>query len=323
MSIKKTNIKNIANNDYAKFDLGLLCESKYKKLKPIDKLLYTILLNQHTLSLYTTSNGSSKYVDKYGDIFIRMSQEILCKILDVSKPTLIAALKRLEDIELIEIHRTGIKQSNKMYIGSLDKTLTYGDYMDMLHDEKIKEEKKATINTTNITNLGSKKADSPTKTISHKVKSNSSKAIVYQNGINMQEENDTKVAKKVNNSNESIENTQNSNGKNILELIENSGVSIKDSDLDKCVKRFTDVEKLKKALSECELLRDNGIKALTREYNNIDNKKNKLNEIKNNNNNNNNINNKFKTRFHNINQRTDKYTSKQLEELILNKNKIS
>ena len=70
MAIEKTSIKDVIDKNYAEFDLGLLCEEEYKSLKHIDMVVYTILNNQHGLSVKTTLNGSKRFVDKNGYIFL-------------------------------------------------------------------------------------------------------------------------------------------------------------------------------------------------------------------------------------------------------------
>ena len=124
MTIKKTNINDVIEKNYAEFDLGLLCEEKYNKLKHIDMVVYTLLHNQHGLSVKTTMSGSKRFVDSKGNIFINITQEKLCKILRTTKPTLISSLNRLEELELLEIVRAGVQKCNKIYVGKLERTTT-------------------------------------------------------------------------------------------------------------------------------------------------------------------------------------------------------
>lgn len=163
MAIEKTSVKDILDKNYAEFDLGLLCEEAYKSLKHIDMVVYTLLNNQHGLSVKTTLNGSKRYVDKNGFIFVSIGQEKLCKVLRTTRPTLKASLDRLQALDLIEVVNVGNMKCNKIYVGKLKRTLTLGDYMknmnigeeeheeytpkiDVLHIEeakKIAENKKA------------------------------------------------------------------------------------------------------------------------------------------------------------------------------------
>ena len=92
-------------------------------------VVYTLLNNQHGLSVKTTLNGSKRYVDKNGFIFVSIGQDKLCKVLRTTRPTLNASLKRLQELELIEVVNAGNMKCNKIYVGKLKRTLTLGDYM--------------------------------------------------------------------------------------------------------------------------------------------------------------------------------------------------
>ena len=158
MTIKKTNINDVIEKNYAEFDLGLLCEEKYNKLKHIDMVVYTLLHNQHGLSVKTAMSGSKRFVDSKGNIFINITQEKLCKILRTTKPTLISSLNRLEELELLEIVRAGVQKCNKIYVGKLERTTTLGDYIKSLNlnDE---EDEEISINTVNLKDIKQTKKD--------------------------------------------------------------------------------------------------------------------------------------------------------------------
>ena len=129
MAIEKTSVRDVLDKNYAEFDLGLLCEDAYKSLKHIDMVVYTLLNNQHGLSVKTTLNGSKRYVDKNGFIFVSIGQDKLCKVLRTTRPTLKASLDRLQELDLIEVVNTGNMKCNRIYVGKLKRTLTVGDYM--------------------------------------------------------------------------------------------------------------------------------------------------------------------------------------------------
>lgn len=154
MAIEKTNIRDVMDKNYAEFDLGLLCEEAYKSLKHIDMVIYTILKNQHGLSIKTTLSGSKRFMDSNGYIFISIGQEKLCKLLRTTKPTLIASLKRLEEVELIQVATVGNMKCNRIYVGKLKRTITLGDYMEnMSIGEEEVTEFKPSINVTNKKDL--------------------------------------------------------------------------------------------------------------------------------------------------------------------------
>ena len=171
MAIQKTNINDVLDKNYAEFDLGLLCEDKYKDLKHIDMVIYTLLHNQHGLSVKTTMTGSKRFVDSNGNIFISISQEKLCKILRTTKPTLNASLNRLEKMELLEVVRVGKTKCNRIYVGKLERTTTLGDYIKSLNlsDEEEYKDKEISIKTVNIKDIkDNKKAPVPPQTEANK-----------------------------------------------------------------------------------------------------------------------------------------------------------
>ena len=192
MTIEKTNINDVIDKNYAEFDLGLLCEETYKNLKHIDMVVYTILNNQHGLSVRTTLNGNKKYVDKNGYIFIGIGQDKLCKLLRTTRPTLLASLKRLEEAELIEVVNVGNMKCNRIYVGKLKRTITLGEYMRNLGIEENEaiEEITPSIDVVNINDINKKDlpvgADKP----------NENQNINDDNSIPQNKGNDTKKPKK-------------------------------------------------------------------------------------------------------------------------------
>lgn len=168
MAINKTNIKDVEKN-FAKFDLALICEDRYKELKHTDMVVYTMLKNQESLSIASVKNGNMRYVDSNGYVFISISQKKLCKLLKLSNPTLKASLDRLEKCELIENMQVGTMQCNRIYVGNTEATTTLGDYIKKigieLENEKKEEEKKPSIKVTNKKDLsvGADKSDKANK----------------------------------------------------------------------------------------------------------------------------------------------------------------
>ena len=209
MTVKKTNINDVIEKNYAEFDLGLLCEEKYNKLKHIDMVVYTLLHNQHGLSVKTTMSGSKRFVDSKGNIFINITQEKLCKILRTTKPTLISSLNRLEELELLEIVRTGVQKCNKIYVGKLERTTTLGDYIKSLNlnDE---EDEEISINTVNLKDIKQTKKD------------------LADNTAKPSEELESKSSNSTNkNSNNSIPQNNNSNNKSNKEFKPNYSLNPK------------------------------------------------------------------------------------------------
>ena len=152
MAIEKTSVKDVLDKNYAEFDLVLLCEEAYKSLKHIDMVVYTLLNNQHGLSIKTTLNGSKRYVDRNGFIFVSIGQDKLCKVLRTTRPTLKASLDRLQALDLIEVVNTGNMKCNRIYVGKLKRTLTLGDYMKNMNigEDEEQEDYVPKINVLNV-----------------------------------------------------------------------------------------------------------------------------------------------------------------------------
>lgn len=209
MAITKTNINDVTDKNYAEFDLGLLCEETYKSLKHIDMVVYTILNNQHGLSVRTTLNGNKKYVDKNGYIFIGIGQDKLCKLLRTTRPTLLASLKRLEEAELIEVVNVGNMKCNRIYVGKLKRTITLGEYMRNLGIEENEaiEETTPSIDVVNIKDINKKAVTAGTDTTNSNSKNNNS-----NNSIPQKQDNDTRKSKKNNFGNNYQNKPKNKNG---------------------------------------------------------------------------------------------------------------
>ena len=153
MAIVKTNVNDIVDKNYAEFDLGLICEEAYSSLKPLDMVLYTLLNNQHGLSVKTTLNGSKRFVDSNGYIFVSIGQEKLCKMLRTTIPTLKASLKRLANVDLIQEVNVGNMKCNRIYVGKLNRTITLGDYMKNFNISTDEEDAEITIRTTTVKDI--------------------------------------------------------------------------------------------------------------------------------------------------------------------------
>ena len=250
MAIIKTNISEV-EEVFAKLDLALICEEKYQSLKQFDWVVYAILKNQEGLSKRSYLMGNKSYVDKYNNVFVRISQKKLAKLLKTSIPTLRNSLNRLVEVDLLEIHVVGQNECNIMYIGNPERTITFGEYIESigkaLEDEDNAKDFKPSINVDNIKDLDNKKASTvpPVKANKENIKTN--------NSIPQNDQKDTDKNEK----NKKSE---------IVEIINNSCVNIRKQDLKKCEEEFTDIDKLKEALEACEKNNSHGIKSLRMAY---------------------------------------------------------
>lgn len=148
MAINKTNINEI-EEAFAKLDLALICEEKYNSLKQFDWVVYAILKNQESLSKRSYLMGNRSYVDKNNNVFIRISQKKLAKLLKTSEPTLRSSFNRLVKAELLEINVVGKNQCNIMYIGNPVRTITFGEYAESI-GKSLEEEKEVFVPSINV-----------------------------------------------------------------------------------------------------------------------------------------------------------------------------
>lgn len=253
MAIIKTNINDNERN-YAKFDLALICEDRYKSLSDSDKVLYTILKNQESLSIKNAQNGNMRYVDSNGFIFIEISQVKLCKLLGKSEPTIRKSLNSLANVGLIERVSSGYQKCDKIYVGQTISTLTLGDYFKNIsleiEEENKKEDKKISIKASRIEDINKKASAMNTEAKENKPIKN-----ICDYDIN-----NTKSFDKSQADNQERKESE------VRKLINKSCVNIKKEDIAKCEEEFADIDKLKKALDICEMENTNGIKALRRAY---------------------------------------------------------
>ena len=175
MAIIKTNINEV-EEVFAKMDLALICEERYNSLKQFDWVVYTILKNQEGLSKRSYLMGNKSYVDKYNNVFVRISQKKLAKLLKTSIPTLRNSLNRLVEVELLEIHVVGQNECNIMYIGNPVRTITFGEYVEnigkALEDEDNVKDFKPSINVDNVEDLDNKKASTAPTVKAEDIKKN-------------------------------------------------------------------------------------------------------------------------------------------------------
>ena len=210
MAIIKTNINEV-EEVFAKMDLALICEERYNGLKQFDWVVYTILKNQEGLSKRSYLMGNKSYVDKYDNVFVRISQKKLAKLLKTSIPTLRNSLNRLLEAELLEIHVVGQNECNIMYIGNPVRTITFGEYVEnigkALEDEDNVKDFKPSINVDNIKDLDNKKASTvpPVKADKENIKSNNSIPQNNKKYASKKEENKNKVLN--NKHNNTVKNT--------------------------------------------------------------------------------------------------------------------
>ena len=145
----------------------------------------------------------------------------------------------------------GNMKCNRIYVGKLKRTITLGDYM---KDMSIGEEDEfiPSIEMETIDEIkDNKKASTvpPVKANKENIKPNKS---ICNSDINNTLFDEKNQCKKVESE--------------VVKVINKSCVNIRKQDLKDCEEEFTDIDKLKEALSICEINNSHGIKALRMAY---------------------------------------------------------
>lgn len=171
---KRRKVKDLASQQFYKFDKWILAESKLKKLSPTAKLLYMVLRDREELSLKNAKN----FTDKEGCLFQYFDQEKASELIGVSLSAIKKAFKDLKDYKLIESVRQGLGKPNRLYIleyevsedtleelsyeskkdlpADTDKSNSNNDINNTCKDDIIKKPKKSTKNNWNKNNNDNK-----------------------------------------------------------------------------------------------------------------------------------------------------------------------
>ena len=103
-------IGDIDNERFYQIPKSLFTSKNYKGLGNDGRIIYALLKDRMALS------RRNKWQDENGDIYLLFTQEQIADLLDVSVSTVVRAMKRLRQYDLIEIVRQGLSKPNKIYI---------------------------------------------------------------------------------------------------------------------------------------------------------------------------------------------------------------
>lgn len=173
--------------------------------------------------------NAKDFTDKEGYLFQYFDQVKAGDLLGLSKNAIIKAFKDLQEYKLIEVVRQGQGKPNRLYV------LDYEVSVDTLKELSYENKKAPTV--------------PPVEADKNNFNDNNS---IPQNN--------EKYTEKEKENMESIPNSE------VAEAIRKSCVNIKKEDLKECEEEFTDIEKLKEALTICEINNSHGIKALRMAY---------------------------------------------------------
>jgi hypothetical protein len=102
-------ISDVENNRFYQLPKALIENEKYDELHSTAKIIYAILKDRHALSV---QNG---WIDEKG-VYFMYKDDALADLLRMTKRTANKYKKELEKYGLIEMHRTGLNQPNKIYL---------------------------------------------------------------------------------------------------------------------------------------------------------------------------------------------------------------
>lgn len=108
----KRKTKDVASQQFYKFDKWILLEGKLKKLSPTAKLLYMVLKDREEISL----KNAKAFTDEEGNLFQYFDQEKAAELIGVSLSAIKKAFKDLQECKLIESVRQGLGKPNRLYI---------------------------------------------------------------------------------------------------------------------------------------------------------------------------------------------------------------
>ncbi|MGL5348251.1 MAG: replication initiator protein A [Peptostreptococcaceae bacterium] len=202
-------VKDELEKQFFRFPKALIMESKYKEMSRDAKFLYAILMDRYTVSEKNVNEGDDTWMDDNNRIYFVYDQEKLSELFGASEKTLRKYINELVKNELLEIKRVGLGKANIYY---LKKPII----KDMI-ENKLKNKKSPTFGEVKDANKNSKVNDS----------------ICNNNNINTLKE----------------ENKVENNVSEVVKLLQDSKITgIKPTEADKT---FTDINILKVAIEEC------------------------------------------------------------------------
>jgi hypothetical protein len=91
-----------------------LFEGEFRKLSNNAKVLYSILCEQHELSI------KNRLANDDGEVYLIFSRENMCNILNLSRPTVSKVMNELKKFNLIDEERVGLGEANRIYLLKVD-----------------------------------------------------------------------------------------------------------------------------------------------------------------------------------------------------------
>jgi len=87
-----------------------LFTEEFKDMSYGAKVLYALLRDRHELSV------QNDWIDDKGDIYLIMSRDEMCELMDITLKTIIKLINELKQFELMEEDRRGLGKANIIYL---------------------------------------------------------------------------------------------------------------------------------------------------------------------------------------------------------------
>jgi len=97
------------SKQFVKVPMVLFTDDQYNWMKPIDILVYSVMVDRKSLS------KANKWVDENGEVYIKWKMAELAKFLNTTKPTIDASIKRIEQSHLLHVKRFEDRNKANLY----------------------------------------------------------------------------------------------------------------------------------------------------------------------------------------------------------------
>lgn len=150
-------ISDVVSENFLRFPLSLLANTKYKEMSLEAKFIYSLLLNRLTLS------QKNNWINENKEVYLIYTREDAAKLLNITYKKTIAAFKELSENGLLYEQRQGRGLPNLIYVlkAETDDTdsLLFGDEYDNVQPETDENDFQNPLITQNCRNGISRTAD--------------------------------------------------------------------------------------------------------------------------------------------------------------------
>ena len=107
-----------------------LFTDEFKGISNDARVLYSLLRDRHELSV------KSGWINEQNEVYLIYSRENMCEMLGISRPTITKAMNDLKKYDLIQEERLGQGKVNRIYLLSVNTTMSYEKPFETLENTK-------------------------------------------------------------------------------------------------------------------------------------------------------------------------------------------